>query len=317
MQLDVAYLGGEISRFGLHLEDVLERCGATRKIGVHEHGGKAFAVVDPARHLDCVVADDGAPEMVALSGQGKSEAGENASAEHRVTSGESCGGLFEELDCTLVEHAGAPTRLLKPNRGPRKELAVPNRARGLACLSVRVDRFERLAGSNAGGAELKLYLCVPTLAVDAEVESRPQSGGCFVVVERGRRGLRGEQVVRDCPLASAQGRGDGEVMREVGQHRSCRRAVGSFERLRDAEVQLGPTGPAEPVVERPADELVREAVRNAARRDLLDQPAALRRLEALERRKVAGVWGGSPQGLELELGARDGGEVEELSRGRR
>ena len=64
-----------------------------------------------------------------------------------------------------------------------------------------------------------------------------------------------------------------------------------LQRLADAQVQLGPTGAADPVVERTANEFVREAVDEAARRDLFDHSAALGWLEGRECREVGGVHG--------------------------
>ena len=85
--------------------------------------------------------------------------------------------------------------------------------------------------------------------------------------------------------APSERRGGGEVVREVGE-RAPERPSARLERLAHAQVQLGPPQRREPVVERAAHELVREAVGEPARGQLLDHAAAHR---LVERREQVGL----------------------------
>ena len=114
---------------------------------------------------------------------------------------------------------------------------------------------------------------------------------------------------------SAERRGGGEVVREVGEV-APRAPVGALEGLADAQVELRPAHAREPVVERPAHELVREAVGQRARRELLDHPAANGLVEHGEQLGL-GEAGGAADDVERELGSGGGGELQEVGGARR
>ena len=68
-------------------------------------------------------------------------------------------------------------------------------------------------------------------------------------------------------------------MGQTGEHLPGPGLARPLQRGGDAEVKLGATKPAQPVVEGAADELVREAVGEPARGELVDHAAAGGRLE--------------------------------------
>ena len=101
---------------------------------------------------------------------------------------------------------------------------------------------------------------------------------------------------------------------QVGEHTPVPRLVDRLQRLGDAEVQLGAAQDTQPVIQRAAHELVREAVGQRREGQLLDDPAAHRRFQGVDPLELDGR--GSAQDVELELGAGDGGQLEQVSAGR-
>ena len=88
-------------------------------------------------------------------------------------------------------------------------------------------------------------------------------------------------------------------------------AAGALELLPDAEVQLRPPQPREPIVERPPHDLVGEATGEPLRAELLDHAASHRLLEGNEQLLLTEA-GGAPDRFELELGPGDGGQLEQI-----
>ena len=132
---------------------------------------------------------------------------------------------------------------------------------------------------------------------------------CGVVEgQRGGRGPSGVDVVGDAARAAGQWRGGGEVVGELG----CAPRPARFQRLADAQVQLRAAQPGKPVVEGAPDELVREAVLQPQRRQLLDHAAAHGLLERAEEVRLAGTRDGAqnvqpnsePAAAELQQVAR-------------
>ena len=83
-----------------------------------------------------------------------------------------------------------------------------------------------------------------------------------------------------------------------------------LEGSRDPEVELRLAGGRETVGDRAADELVREAEGEPAPRLLHQQAAADRLVDRVEQRRLGDV-GRPPHGVELELRARDGRQLEQ------
>ena len=126
----------------------------------------------------------------------------------------------------------------------------------------------------AGVAELEHHPRALVRVTDAELERGAEPLLRLAERERGDGRLGREQVVRDGPLGSADRRAGRVVVREVGEDGPAVAAGPSvLERLGDPEVELRPARGREPVVDRPANELVREPVGEAAA-GLLDQQAA-------------------------------------------
>ena len=91
-----------------------------------------------------------------------------------------------------------------------------------------------------------------------------------------------------------------------------RRTPGALERLPHAQVQLGAARRGQRVVERAADQLVREAVREPDRRQLLDHAGVHGLVERGQQLADVGARGGA-QHLELELRARRRGQLQQLA----
>ncbi len=104
-------------------------------------------------------------------------------------------------------------------------------------------------------------------------------------------------------------------MREV-RERAIRARAGALEGLPDAEMQLGPPQPREPVVKRPSHDLVGEATGQPLRGELLDHAAAHRLLEGDEQLGL-GKAGGAADRLQLELRPGHGSELEQVGGPRR
>src|SRR5439155_3078638 len=100
-------------------------------------------------------------------------------------------------------------------------------------------------------------------AVDSELQRGAQPRRRLVEGQRGDGRPSREHVVLDCTLGATEGRGGGEVMREIGERPAGAR-LGGLERLSHPKMKLRSPYPREPVVERPPDELVREAPGQAA-----------------------------------------------------
>ncbi len=97
---------------------------------------------------------------------------------------------------------------------------------------------------------------------------------------------------------------------QAGEQATLPRPIDCLQRLGDAQVQLGAAQNAQPVVQRAAHELVREAVGQRGEGQLLDHPAAHRRFEGVDPLELDG--GRQAQDVELELGTGDGGQLEQV-----
>ena len=100
------------------------------------------------------------------------------------------------------------------------------------------------------------------------------------------------------------------MVREVRKCAVGARA-GALEGFPNAQMELGPPQPREPVVERPSHDLVGEAAGQPLRGELLDHPAAHRLLEDGEQLGL-GETGGAPDRLQLELRPGDGSKLEQV-----
>ena len=149
----------------------------------------------------------------------------------------------------------------------------------------------------------------------AQLERGPEPRGGLVEGERRGGGARGEHVVLDRAVRGAERCRGGEVVGEIGE-RAARARAARLERLADAEVQLGAPRPREAVVERAPHELMAEPPRAPAAGDLVDHAAAVGLVERAQELGV-GETGGAPDDVELDLGPRGRGELEQVDRGRR
>ena len=310
--LGVAELLAERHGLGQHREDLLDRGRAVRPVRAHEHGGEAGAVVDVPRHGDRAAPRDAAAVTVALQVQRAGEAREQADAQRRVVRAERGGRLLEQRDRAAVGHARPPAGLLVPDRRAREQRRVPALARERRGAREGVDRGERRPRAMAREAQLEEDLG-PVVRAELERGAQPRRG--FVEGQRGPRGARSLEVVRDRAVRRAERCRGREVVGEVGE-RTAGAGAPRLERLADAEVELGTARPGEPVVERPAHELVGEAPPAPMAGDLVDHAAGVGLFERLEQLGVAEP-GGAADDVEVDLGPCGGGELEQVGGARR
>ena len=164
----------------------------------------------------------------------------------------------------------------------------------------------------ARGAELEVGLGPRGRGLDPELERRAKPRRRLVERECRARSARRGEVVLDCALGRPEGRRGREMVREVREDPAGALAR-AFERLADAQVELGAPRASETVVQRLAHQLVVEAIDEPARRQLLDHPAA----DALvEGRQELGVLEtcGSEDDVELELRPDGRRQLEQVGR---
>ena len=199
----------------------------------------------------------------------------------------------------------------------------PIAARASSCASPR-SRASVAACRNASSASTEAPARCPARPSSrnrsgrspaAQLERGPEPRGGLVEGERRGGGARGEHVVLDRALRGAERCRGGEVVGEIGE-RAARARAARLERLADAEVQLGAPRPREAVVERAPHELVAEPPRALAAGDLVDHAAGVGLVERAQQLGV-GETGGAPDDVELDLGPRGRGELEQVDRGRR
>jgi hypothetical protein len=286
-----------------------------RPVRAREDGGEAAAVVEAARHRHGLHPDEGRAVVVAAIVQRPREPAQQPHTQGRVFVGERVGGLLEQLERPLVDQSRPPARGLVADCRPGQQVAGPQVASQLGGGAEGLDRLQGGAAPVARLAEREVGLRAPADVVDAQLDGRPQVRR-RLLMGQGRGGRVGRQeAVLDGPRGPAERRGRREVVGEVGEVARRARRRRRLERLGHAEVQLGAAQRADAVVERAADELVREAIGQAAARDLLDDPA---RHGLVERRGHGGVVERrrAQEEVELELAAGHGGELEELGGGR-
>ena len=267
-----------------------------------------MAVAELPRHRDRVVAHLRSARVAAADLERAGEASEHADAQLRRLVAERDRRALEQLDCELVGDHRPPARLLVADGGPREQLGVTQSVGEIGRLGVGRQRVDGAAGPVPGGPELEQQPGALGRLGDAELEGDAQPFGRGVEVEAVARRPGRAHVVLDAALDSAERRGRGEVVREVGDGARAR----ALERLADAQVQLGAPDRRQAVVERAADELVREPVGQPARRKLLDHAA---RDRLVQRGQQLGV-GHRAQHVELELGARRRRQLQQVG-GRR
>ena len=178
--------------------------------------------------------------VVALEVERAREPAEQPDAQLRVLVAERGRRLLEQLDRALVGDPGAPAGVLVADRGPREQLGVAELARDLRRRRERLERVERLARAVAGDRRARgrprARSAGSSIRSSSAVRSRAaaSSKASAAVAARAAR-----EVVLDPALGSAERRGGGEVVREVGE-RAARTPLGALERLADAQVELGP-----------------------------------------------------------------------------
>ncbi len=208
---------------------------------------------------------------------------------------------------------GPPAGVLVADRRPREQLRV-------AQLAGDVRR--RRNASSASGALPPRWLAVPELEADARAplgrdrRSRARARCAAAPPPRRRRAPRsaaprGAQVVLDAALGAAERRRRGEVVGEVGE-RAAGASAGALERLADAQVQLRPPQPRQPVVERPPHELVGEAAGQPRRRGAPRSSRCRTASSSAASSSGSPRPGGARGRLELELRPGDGGELEQV-----
>ncbi len=109
-------------------------------------------------------------------------------------------------------------------------------------------------------AELEVGRRPSCRVVDAELECRPEQRSRLIEGERGLRRTRCPDVVLDGTLDLADRGSRSEMVSEIREHAIEVALVVGLDRLANATVQLSPPCPGEPVEERPAHELVGEAI---------------------------------------------------------
>jgi hypothetical protein len=229
--------------------------------------------VQPPSQGDGVRADDRRALVVALEVECAGEPTEQPDAELGVFVAQRSGRLLQQLGRALVGDPRAPARVLVPDRGAGEQLTVAELPGDVRRRPERLQRIEGLARTVAGGTELQKHLRALVDALDPELQRGPQPRRGLVESERGGGRPRREDVVLDAASGSAERRGRGEVVGEIGE-RTARTALGAFKGLTDAQMELRPAHSGEPVVQGPANKLVRESVGQPTRRELLDHPAA-------------------------------------------
>ena len=167
--------------------------------------------------------------------------------------------LFEQLDRIPYRYHGAPAGVLVADRRSGEQLRAVQRTGDLGRRREGLQRIGRLARPMADRAELEQGVGALGLALDPDLDCRAQPHRGIVEGKRGARRSRRTQVVVDRPLGPAERGGRAEVMGEV-RERAVGARGGALQGLPDAEVQLGPPQPREPVVKRPSHDLVGEAV---------------------------------------------------------
>ena len=208
----------------------------------------------------------------------------------------------------------SPARVLVVNRRLGEQLGVTQLARELGDAPEGVDGLLGVSASLRGVAQSEERLRPLARAGDPELERRPVPGGRVLECEGGGGGLGGEQVVLDRALQAADGSARRIVVRQRRESRATVAArAPARQRLGDEQVGLRLPGRRQPVGDRPADELVDEAVRERRPR-LLDEETAERRLVQRAEEAVGRDDRRLAKGLEVELGTGDRSELEHGSR---
>src|SRR5439155_4084993 len=107
-----------------HRVDLRVSADPARPVRGGERRGKCAAIATPAGHADRLVAGARCGDRVAAEVERPREPAEQARPELRVLVTHGPGRLLEELHGARVVDAGAPARLLEPDRRASEELRV-------------------------------------------------------------------------------------------------------------------------------------------------------------------------------------------------
>ena len=206
--------------------------------------------------------------------------------------------------------AGRQHASSKPNGRARQELAVPQRARQLGGARERVERGVRTAGAMAGVAELEHHPRALVGVADAELEGGAEPILGLAEGERGDGRLGREQVVRDgtpAPPTGAPPRSGARGRRGLpGCRCSTIRAPGPRRLAGGSPPCARPRAGRRPLCE-PA-----RARTGTRGRDRAPRPGARSARPPRSHRSALPVHHRrAPHGVELEVGADHGGELEE------
>ena len=207
----------------------------------------------------------------------------------------------------------SPAGFLEADRGAGEQLGVVQRPADRRRLAEGVERLDRPPGPVTGVAKVELDGAALPAIVDAERQGRAQALGRLLESQPCRCRLGGEQVVRDGPFALPHGCRLCVVVRERGEPAPSGPGCGLLLQCPGhAQVQPGPAGGRDAVVDGPAHELVGEPVGEAPASGLLEEAAAHSLVDRVEQ----GAFferGGAAHRVELELGPDHGAELEHLA----
>ena len=315
--LVVAQLAAELGGLGQHVEDLLQRDRATRPVGAHQHRCEAYAVVEPPRHRRSRCPDDRSAFVVALEVERAGEPAEQSDAELRVAVAERRRGLLEKLDRALAR----PFRVASMRPRSRSR---PGRA-AARCPAPARSPLPTLNASRASSAFPPRWRALPELErTQPLARAGPRSPSSSAIPSRSAASSKASAAVaaRAAPhvvLHGApgvpEGSGGGEVVREIGE-RAAGACAGALERFADAEMELRPPHARQPVVQRPSHELVCESAcqRGAGVSSIM--PLRMASSSAATQLGFPEP-GCAADDVELELGSRRGGELEEIGGSRR
>ena len=283
LELEVANLRGDPPQLRGDLQALLDVLGPPQHVVARvERGGQRRRVADAARERDRLLAERHPPLGLARVVELERQAGEQPSAQRRVLLAERGERLLEHRDDGRVLAAQGRPRPSGAERRAGEQQRVVELARD---VDRGGERRARLLEPRArlGGAEREQQLAARAVARRARGLARPQRAAVVLgrlLPREPSIGLapRGERVV-DRARGPVDRRRSGEVARELRQPRAEVVLMAQEDRLADARVQPGAPQAREAVVERRADQRVREGVAPDAAVDLAQHPRHDRRVE--------------------------------------
>ena len=282
---------------------------SARPVGAHQHGGEAGAIVAAARAIATALVRTTAPRS--WSPWKSQRTGEARRAVRRAARSSPRRARRPPPRAARPRPdrrcPGASTR---PRSRSRRARAAPRPP------SSRGDRRRgRVNASSASSALPARWLAVPSSSSSLRTRrpgrrsrGRAPCAGALRASSNASAPMRRpgrQEVVVDAALRSAERRGGGEVVGEVGEGaaENGRRQLSSASPTR--EVKLRPPQPAEPVVEGPAHELVRESIGEPASGTAPRSSRCGRPRRARRAARPRASRGGRADDVELEL--RSGG----------